>query len=103
MAALGYDDGHKTGAVITVDTRVLNDGAQSDNQNALGDKTTQSREHTLLLLCWHPEDLAKYRPFFTQIKRHALTSAKDICFSFCHTIVRWKDMSFYPCIKVEFD
>ena len=31
----GDDDGHKTGAVITVDTRVLNDGAQSDNQNAL--------------------------------------------------------------------
>ena len=43
----GDDDGHKTGAVITVDTRVLNDGAQSDNQNALGDKTTQSRkQHT---------------------------------------------------------
>ena len=37
----GDDDGHKTGAVITVDTRVLNDGAQSDNQNALGDKTTR--------------------------------------------------------------
>ena len=48
----GDDDGHKTGAVITVDTRVLNDGAQSDNQNALGDKTTQSRKHTTVFSKW---------------------------------------------------
>ena len=32
----------KTGAVITVDTRVLNDGARSDNQNV--DKTTLSQD-----------------------------------------------------------
>ena len=32
----------KTGAVITVDTRVLNDGARSDNQNV--DKTTSSQD-----------------------------------------------------------
>ena len=46
----GDDDGHKTGAVITVDTRVLNDGAQSDNQNALGDKTTRQLLQRALVL-----------------------------------------------------